>query len=95
MARGLARADLAVLVGAPAARAACLGQWPALEALNAEGRLMEARLRPLETGLPPDAREGHNRRALERQAGLQRPKPRFHQPAFRVQRFESRPLPEA
>ncbi|MEL7174803.1 MAG: tetraacyldisaccharide 4'-kinase, partial [Pseudomonadota bacterium] len=38
--------------GAPAACAACLGQWPALEALNAEGRLMEARLRPLETGLP-------------------------------------------
>ncbi|MEL6481639.1 MAG: tetraacyldisaccharide 4'-kinase, partial [Pseudomonadota bacterium] len=52
VARGLARADLAVLVGAPAARAACLRQWPALEALNAEGRLMEARLRPLETGLP-------------------------------------------
>ncbi|MEM9763297.1 MAG: tetraacyldisaccharide 4'-kinase, partial [Pseudomonadota bacterium] len=52
VARGLARADLAVLVGAPAARAACLARWPALEALDAGGRLVEAQLRPLETGLP-------------------------------------------
>jgi tetraacyldisaccharide 4'-kinase len=49
---GLARADLAVLVGEAGARAACLAAWPPLAALGAEGRLVEARLVPLETGLP-------------------------------------------
>ncbi|MEL6766360.1 MAG: tetraacyldisaccharide 4'-kinase [Pseudomonadota bacterium] len=52
VAPGLERADLAVLVGAPAAREACLARWPILAALAGEGRLMAAALRPLETGLP-------------------------------------------
>ncbi|MEM7497932.1 MAG: tetraacyldisaccharide 4'-kinase [Pseudomonadota bacterium] len=51
---GLARADLAALVGPPPQRAACLAQWPLLEAMAGQGRLVEAELRPLETGLPLD-----------------------------------------
>jgi tetraacyldisaccharide 4'-kinase len=50
--RGLARADLVVLVGSPQARAearaAAPGRWPAL----ARARVLGAELRPLETGLP-------------------------------------------
>ena len=46
--RGLARADLVVLVGSPEARAAAPGRWPALAGM----RLLGAELRPVETGLP-------------------------------------------
>ncbi len=45
--RGLARADLVVLVGAPEARRAASTRWPALAAAQVIG----AELRPLETGL--------------------------------------------
>jgi tetraacyldisaccharide 4'-kinase len=46
--RGLARADLVVLVGPPEARAAAPGRWPAL----ASRPVLGAELRPPATGLP-------------------------------------------
>lgn len=45
---GLARADLVVLVGAPAARGAAKDAWPVLE----EAKVLSAELTPLQTGLP-------------------------------------------
>ncbi|MEO0428998.1 MAG: tetraacyldisaccharide 4'-kinase [Pseudomonadota bacterium] len=51
---GLARVDLTVLVGPAKARAACRAAWPVLDEMQRDGRLMEAALRPLETGLPLD-----------------------------------------
>ena len=46
VARGLARADMVVSVGPPAQRAAFRAGWP-----QAEGRLVEAELRPLAMGM--------------------------------------------
>lgn len=46
--RGLARADLVVLVGGTEQRQAALTRWPELQ----EATLAEAELRPLPTGLP-------------------------------------------
>ncbi len=48
VARGLARADLVVLVGAAEARSQALRRWPALGG----ARLLGAEIRPVETGLP-------------------------------------------
>ena len=48
IAKGLARADLAVLIGSEAERHAALQTWPELASLPTVG----ARLKPLPTGLP-------------------------------------------
>lgn len=46
--RGLARADLVVIVGSPEARQGALGRWPDLQ----RAPFLGAELRPLQTGLP-------------------------------------------
>lgn len=78
--RGLARADLVVLVGEPQVRRAAVARWPALE----RARPLGAQLRPLATGLPL---EGEPVVAF---AGIARPEKFFET----VRAMGARPLAE-